>query len=53
MTSWPLIWLILLTLGVGGFAAVSVMIAVKGFGELKAILRKLERDAGVRPSRKS
>jgi len=45
MKLWPLAWLILLALGVSGFAAVSVMIVVKGFGELKAILRKLKRDA--------
>jgi hypothetical protein len=45
MKLWPLAWLILLALGVGGFAAISVMIAVKGFGELKAILKKLKRGA--------
>jgi len=50
MTFWPSAWLIVMALGVGGFAIVSILIAVKGFSEIKAILRKLQRESDERRS---
>ena len=42
MRFWPAAWLIVMVLGVGGFSLVSVLIAVKGFAEVRTILRKLK-----------
>lgn len=53
MTFWPSAWLILMVLGVGAFAVVSVMVIAKGFSELKAILRKLKHESNGRSSRES
>ena len=51
MRTWPLVWLLMLAFGVGSFAVVSVLVVVKGFGELKAVLRKLARGTnGTGPS---
>jgi hypothetical protein len=53
MRFWPSAWLIVLALSVGGFAAVSALIAVKGLAEVKAILRELGRGPGGPPSPES
>lgn len=45
MTFWSAVWLAVMALGVGGFVVVSVLVAVKGFAEVKAVLRKL-KDGG-------
>ncbi|MBN2207182.1 MAG: hypothetical protein JW742_07245 [Candidatus Aminicenantes bacterium] len=42
MTFWPAVWLVVLALGVGGFTVVSILVAVKGYAEIKAILHKLK-----------
>jgi hypothetical protein len=45
MRFWSAAWLVVMVFGVGGFAVLSALIAIKGLAEVKAILDKLKRES--------
>jgi hypothetical protein len=44
--SWPAFWAIVFFASLGGFAIVSVLIAVKGVAEIRELLDMLKGDRG-------
>ncbi len=41
MSGWPLLWTVVFFTAVVLFAAVSIVVAVRGFGDVKIMLRRL------------
>ena len=46
---WPTFWLVLFAVAFGGFVIVSVVIAVRGVGEIRDMLRRLGTNGTIRP----